>query len=213
MTPKHLKVEYSWSLESSMQMQPLPANMAQNPTGCTHQSDTHQVLTAQLTERSFLCEWVQLYSSASEYGVKASQCIVLYVGSSCRHQKSITKMIFSLCKVYKLTFNLILMTDCPQEPVAPHTLLGLLEGRAGGVLQCLEARSWVGGLAGLAGKLCRGGQSSLNGGVFLSGERTSCWGTPESPFSRVPSLLASEGFAGRKAGWGSFLPVTFPMAL
>lgn len=88
MTPDHLKVEYSWSLESSMQMQPLPANMAQNPTGCTHQPDTHRVLTAQLTERSFLCEWVQLHSEALEYGLKASQCTVLYVGCSVdrRHQ-------------------------------------------------------------------------------------------------------------------------------
>lgn len=33
----------------------------------------------------------------------------------------------------------------------------------------------------------RSGQSSLNGGIFLGGgERTSCWGRPGSPFSRVP---------------------------
>lgn len=41
--------------------------------------------------------------------------------------------------------------DCPQEPVAPHALLGLLEGRAGG-LQHLEAEE-SDGLAGLAGGL------------------------------------------------------------
>uniref|UniRef100_A0A8C4XM04 Uncharacterized protein n=1 Tax=Falco tinnunculus TaxID=100819 RepID=A0A8C4XM04_FALTI len=47
----------NWSLESAMQMQPLPDNVAQTPTGCAPRPDTHQVLTAQFTERIFQCEW------------------------------------------------------------------------------------------------------------------------------------------------------------
>lgn len=59
------------------------------------------------------------------------------------------KIIFPLCKVYKWTLNLILMTNSPQEPAAPQALLGLLEGRAGGV-----AVSWSEGV-GWAGRSCR----------------------------------------------------------
>lgn len=57
MAPDNLKVELSWRLESSMQMQPLPAGMAHKSTNCPHQPGTHQALRAQLTE-SFVCECV-----------------------------------------------------------------------------------------------------------------------------------------------------------